>query len=303
MSDASRTLILVKPDAFERGLTGEVLARFERKGLRIVALRLLTADEDIANRHYAEHTEKPFFGELVEFITGGPLVAAVLEGVEAVAAARQLIGATNPVEAATGSIRGDFALEVTFNLVHGSDSDESAAREIEIWFPDARRAADPRLGIAPPAGDAERAGGGVRGGRARTWMSCGTGMAPEELVVENARRKAEAGLELAGRGRRTWRSGWIPRCSWRDGRWGRRRRGEARERLVALSGRTHEVLSAGVALADFGPGIEARSGPGWRGRSSPSLTSTTRRSRGLSGERRMARSGRRLRDPGPRIDR
>jgi nucleoside-diphosphate kinase len=136
VSDVSRTLILVKPDAFERGLTGEVLARFERKGLRIVALRLLTADEEIANSHYAEHTEKPFFGELVEFITGGPLVATVLEGVEAVAAARQLIGATNPVEAQTGSIRADFGLEVTFNLVHGSDSNESAAREIGIWFPD-----------------------------------------------------------------------------------------------------------------------------------------------------------------------
>jgi len=136
MSECSRTLILVKPDAFERGLTGEVLARFERKGLSIVALRLLTADPEIANRHYAEHVDRPFFGELVEFITGGPLVAGVLEGVEAVAAVRQLIGATNPVEAATGSIRGDYGLEVTFNLVHGSDSGESAAREIEIWFPD-----------------------------------------------------------------------------------------------------------------------------------------------------------------------
>ncbi|MEO8091887.1 MAG: nucleoside-diphosphate kinase [bacterium] len=136
MSERSRTLILIKPDAFERGLTGEVLARFERKGLSIVALRLLTADPEIADRHYAEHADKPFFGELVEFITGGPLVAGVLEGVEAVAAARQLIGATNPVEAATGSIRGDYGLEVTFNLVHGSDSVESAAREISIWFPD-----------------------------------------------------------------------------------------------------------------------------------------------------------------------
>ena len=132
----SRTLILVKPDAFERALTGEILARFERKGLRIAALKLLTADEDIANRHYAEHVEKPFFGELVSFITGGPLVAMVLEGHEAVAAARQLIGATNPIEAATGSMRGDLGLEVTFNLVHGSDSDESAEREIAIWFPD-----------------------------------------------------------------------------------------------------------------------------------------------------------------------
>jgi nucleoside-diphosphate kinase len=132
----SRTLILIKPDAFERRLTGEALARFERKGLRIVALKLVHADEEIANVHYAEHAEKPFFGELVSFITGGPLVAAVLEGHEAVAAARQLIGATNPVEAATGSIRGDFGLEVTFNLVHGSDSDESAEREIGIWFPE-----------------------------------------------------------------------------------------------------------------------------------------------------------------------
>jgi nucleoside-diphosphate kinase len=132
----SRTLILVKPDAFERGLTGEVLARFERKGLRISALRLIQVDEEFANQHYAEHIEKPFFGELVEFITRGPLVALVLDGHEAVAAARQVIGATNPVEAAPGSIRGDFGLEVTYNMVHGSDSDESAAREIALWFPD-----------------------------------------------------------------------------------------------------------------------------------------------------------------------
>ena len=132
----SRTLILVKPDAFERALTGEVLARFERKGLRIKALKLIQADEAIANEHYAEHTEKPFFGELVSFITGGPLVAAVFEGHEAVAAARQVIGATNPIEASPGSIRGDYALEVTFNMVHGSDSDESAEREIAIWFPE-----------------------------------------------------------------------------------------------------------------------------------------------------------------------
>ena len=135
MAEPQRTLILVKPDAFERGLSGEVLARFERKGLRPIAMTLMTADEELANRHYAEHADKPFFGELVAFITGGPLVAMVLEGVEAVTAARQLIGATNPIEAAPGSIRGDFATEVTFNLVHGSDSPESAAREIEIWFP------------------------------------------------------------------------------------------------------------------------------------------------------------------------
>jgi nucleoside-diphosphate kinase len=132
----SRTLILVKPDAFGRALTGEVIARFERKGLRIAALKTLTASADIANQHYAEHSERPFFGELVEFITGGPLVAMILEGAEAVPAARQLIGATNPVEAAPGSIRGDFALEVTTNMVHGSDSEESAEREIAIWFPE-----------------------------------------------------------------------------------------------------------------------------------------------------------------------
>ena len=132
----SQTLILIKPDAFERGLTGEVIARFERKGLRIKALKLVQADEETAHRHYDEHREKPFFGELVSFITGGPLVALVLEGHEAVKAARQVIGATNPVEAAPGSIRGDFGLEVTFNMVHGSDSDESAAREIGIWFPE-----------------------------------------------------------------------------------------------------------------------------------------------------------------------
>jgi nucleoside-diphosphate kinase len=133
----ARTLILVKPDAFERNLTGEVIARFERKGLQLVALKQLTAGEDLAKEHYAEHVERPFFGELVEFITGGPLVAAVLEGPRAVAAARQTIGATDPVEAATpGSIRGDYGLEVQSNLVHGSDSDESAAREIALWFPE-----------------------------------------------------------------------------------------------------------------------------------------------------------------------
>jgi nucleoside-diphosphate kinase len=132
----SRTLILVKPDAFERGLTGDVIARFERKGLKLAALKLLVAEEEIANRHYAEHTEKPFFGELVSFITRGPLVAMVLEGNEAVTAARQVIGVTNPLEAAPGSIRGDYATEITYNLVHGADSDESAEREIAIWFPE-----------------------------------------------------------------------------------------------------------------------------------------------------------------------
>ena len=133
---SERTLVLVKPDGVARGLVGEVLSRIEAKGFRLVALELRTLDRATAEAHYGEHAEKPFFGELVSFITGGPLVAAILEGVEAVKASRQLIGATNPVEAATGSIRGDYGTEVTFNLVHGSDSDESAEREIGIWFPE-----------------------------------------------------------------------------------------------------------------------------------------------------------------------
>jgi nucleoside-diphosphate kinase len=131
-----RTLILVKPDAFERGLTGEVIARFERKGLRLTALKLMRADEELAKVHYAEHVDKPFFGELVDFITRGELVALVLEGANAVKAARQVIGATDPIEADAGSIRGEFGTSVTFNLVHGSDSPESAEREIGIWFPE-----------------------------------------------------------------------------------------------------------------------------------------------------------------------
>jgi nucleoside-diphosphate kinase len=131
-----RTLILIKPDAFERNLTGELIARFERKGLRIAALKLMHVDRELAERHYSEHSGKPFFPELVEFITRGPLVALVLEGESAVEAGRQVIGATNPLEASPGSIRGDFALEITFNLVHGSDSDNSAALEIELFFPE-----------------------------------------------------------------------------------------------------------------------------------------------------------------------
>ena len=131
-----RTLILVKPDAFARGLTGEIIARFERKGLHIVALKHMQMDQALAEQHYAEHEGKPFFGELVDFITSGPLVAFVLEGHEAVTAARQVIGATNPLEATTGSIRGDFALEIGQNMVHGSDSNESAAREAALFFPD-----------------------------------------------------------------------------------------------------------------------------------------------------------------------
>src|ERR687883_1819952 len=130
-----RTLILVKPDAFARGLTGEIIARFENKGLRIVALKHMTVDEALAKRHYAEHDGKPFFGELVSFITGGPLVAMVVEGPDAWKVVRTLMGATNPREAAPGTIRGDLAVELTENLVHGSDGPESAAREISLFFP------------------------------------------------------------------------------------------------------------------------------------------------------------------------
>ena len=131
-----RTLVLCKPDAVARGLVGEVVGRLERKGFRLVAMELRTLDETTAKQHYAEHEGKPFFGELVDFITGGPLVAMVLEGEEAVRAARQVIGATNPLEATTGSIRGDFAVAVGQNMVHGSDSNESAAREAALFFPE-----------------------------------------------------------------------------------------------------------------------------------------------------------------------
>src|SRR3984893_8970651 len=131
-----RTLILGKADAFSRCLSGEIIARFERKGLKIVALRHMTVARELAERHYAEHAERPFFGELVEVITSGPIVAMVLEGQDAVKAARQLIGATNPLEAAPGTIRGDFAIEMRANMVHGSDSPESATREAALFFPD-----------------------------------------------------------------------------------------------------------------------------------------------------------------------
>ena len=133
---AQRTLVLCKPDAVRRGLVGEVVSRLERKGLRLAAMDLRQLDEAFAKQHYAEHEGKPFFDELVTFITSAPLVAMVLEGHEAVVAARQVIGATNPLEATTGSIRGDFALEIGKNMVHGSDSVESGQREAGIFFPE-----------------------------------------------------------------------------------------------------------------------------------------------------------------------
>ncbi|GAB2669859.1 nucleoside-diphosphate kinase [Gordonia jinhuaensis] len=131
-----RTLVLIKPDGVRRGLVGDIISRIERKGLTLAALELRQIDEDMAGRHYAEHQGKPFFPSLVEFITSGPLVAGVLEGPRAVAAFRQIAGGTDPVEkAAPGTIRADFALETQENLVHGSDSPESAEREIALWFP------------------------------------------------------------------------------------------------------------------------------------------------------------------------
>jgi nucleoside-diphosphate kinase len=133
---SERTLVLVKPDGVRRGLVGEVVSRLERKGLTLVAMELRTLSRETAEEHYAEHTERPFFGELVDFITGGPLVALVVEGPRAVEAVRTLMGVTDPVKAGPGSLRGDYALEIGQNLVHGSDSPESAAREVKIFFPD-----------------------------------------------------------------------------------------------------------------------------------------------------------------------
>ena len=131
----NRTLVLCKPDAVERRLVGEIVGRLERKGLTVVALELRQLDTALAEKHYAEHVGKPFFGDLVSFITRGPLVAMVVEGPEAWKVVRTLVGATNPREAAPGTLRGDLAIELTENLVHGSDGPESAAREIALFFP------------------------------------------------------------------------------------------------------------------------------------------------------------------------
>jgi nucleoside-diphosphate kinase len=133
---AERTLVLIKPDAMERRLAGDILGRFEGRGLVILSARLVHVDRELAERHYAEHTEKPFFGELVDFITSAPTLALVLEGESAIEVVRTTIGATNPVNASPGTIRGDLALAMPNNLVHGSDSPESAQREIALWFPD-----------------------------------------------------------------------------------------------------------------------------------------------------------------------
>ena len=130
------TLVLIKPDAVRRGLVAEIIGRFERRGFRLRGLRLMVLDRERAEHHYGEHSERPFFGELVEFITGGPLVALALEGPEAVVTVRTMMGATNPLASAPGTIRGDLALLLGENVVHGSDSPESAARELQTFFPD-----------------------------------------------------------------------------------------------------------------------------------------------------------------------
>lgn len=132
---SERTLVLIKPDGVERGLVGEVLARIERKGFALIALQMRALEREIAEEHYGEHKDKPFFADLVAFITGGPLVAAVIEGPEAIASWRSMMGATNPANAAPGTIRGDLATETQMNVTHGSDSPESAAREIALFFP------------------------------------------------------------------------------------------------------------------------------------------------------------------------
>ena len=134
MPDSQRTFIMVKPDGVRRRLVGEVVPRIEQKGFLIREMKLFTIDESLAKKHYAEHAEKPFFGELVSFITSGPVVAMVVEGPDAVAGMRQIMGATNPIEAAPGSIRGDYATVITENIVHGSDSSESAEREVNLFF-------------------------------------------------------------------------------------------------------------------------------------------------------------------------
>jgi nucleoside-diphosphate kinase len=131
---AERTLVLIKPDAMRRGLAGEIVRRFEARGLELRDAKLLTVDRQLAEEHYAEHSEKPFYGELVEFITSGPTLALVLEGEGAIASVRTTMGATNPADAGPGTIRGDLALSMPDNLVHGSDSPESAEREIKLWF-------------------------------------------------------------------------------------------------------------------------------------------------------------------------
>jgi nucleoside-diphosphate kinase len=133
---SERTLVLIKPDGVSRGLIGDVVSRIERKGLRLAAMELRTLDRDTAEIHYAEHADKPFFASLVEFITSAPLVAMVAEGPRAVEAVRALAGATDPVKALPGTVRGDYGLDVQTNIVHGSDSPDSAAREIKIFFPE-----------------------------------------------------------------------------------------------------------------------------------------------------------------------
>ena len=241
-----RTLILVKPDAFARNLTGEIIARFERKGLRLVALQQMTMTRELAAQHYAEHEGKPFYEELVEFITSGPLVAMVLEGEQAVVAARQVIGATNPLEATTGSIRGDYAIEVGQNMVHGSDAPRVGGPRGGAVLPGPRP--DPRLALAAAARDPDSARGDVRGACRATSRSSSRG-----------RRTRSRSRTPIGRRRPSPPAHPMRSCS-ASTRSSRSAAGSTAslgiaptrgETLAALAGRQHAVIS-GVCLIEAG---------------------------------------------------
>ncbi len=281
-----RTLILVKPDAFARNLTGEIIARFERKGLRLVALQQMTMTRELAAQHYAEHEGKGFYDELVDFITSGPLVAMVLEGESAITAARQVIGATNPLEATTGSIRGDYAIAVGQNMVHGSDAPESAAREVALFFPGSRlilaSASPQRRSIlsrsAPRSSRGDRRRGATDG-------------PPEEIVLENAFRKARAVADRLGAarpvlgvdtivavGRRIFHKP-ADASGRRDARRARRPRAHVLSGVCLIEGDTFQRAASRAPRSRFRRAHLAAD-------------------RLVRGHRRVARARRRIRDPG-----
>ena len=300
ITQMDRTLILVKPDAFARGLTGEIIARFERKGLRSSPSSTCTSPRTSPSSTTPSTTSKPFFGELVDFITSGPLVAMVLEGHEAVNAARQVIGATNPLEAATGSIRGDFALEVGQNMVHGSDSDESAAREAAHLLPRARGRCSPARSSSPAArrsGSAilEQLGVAVRGRARPTSSELRTRATPVAVAGENALRKAIAagadGATSVVLGRRHAR-----RARRRDLRQAADRGGRARDAASASAGARTRSSAASRCCA---PTAASRAAPA-SAREVTFRTLDGADARLVRRDRRVARARRRLRDPGPR---
>ena len=284
-----RTLILVKPDAFARGLTGEIIARFERKGLRIVALKHMQVDEDAGQAALRRARRQAVLRRARRVHHVGPLVAMVLEGDQAVVAARQVIGATNPLEATTGSIRGDFAIAVGQNMVHGSDSPESAAREAALFFPEPGREARPRIGLAAAARILARCGPGVRGRAGRTSTSSPRAIPPRSRArTRGARPRAGRG---GGGGARRRHGGRARRADLRQAG----RRGRGRGDAARPDGRTHEVVS-GVRPGRSGDvdHASATSGPRVTFRAA-----RRRRDRLLRRHRGVARSRRRLRDPGP----